>query len=537
MKYTDTVKKNRIITASLAVVLVMLMLFNLGFAQSYYSMSDVQFQNLDDQMLSASYSQSSNGKGVIIASDLSHDKGELSNLVYELKKLGYGIYVFDYPSNGYSGGNVPFGIRENDYLAEQFYCALVSFSQLSGILQENIHIVGYGMGARGILNCASLGLISPASLTVVGADINLTNRLQYDILNFTVDTELEWIKNLSAQTPGCDINIIYAPFDNISTKDDADALKEILSAGGSVSSRKNNVSVDSAGSIHILTMYSASVARAVTEFISGLDSISYTPQFMLSLRGISIAIMFGLYIALLRFINGCLPVKKYNEGNVKITKSFFRDKIVMLLAGVATMAVIAFVLYLIPIRYPYNDMFALCLFSGYGVAMLFLYRYSSFGGGIGKYMFTRDRKGKYRFISLVMFAITLGVGLIALCSFYNPFSIFLKFDWAIIFTLLCATTFYIDERERHILNVTYREKLYLILINYAPIIIGFVAMIIIGQFSYAYKMLTMMVMIVLAIASESLTRRIGSSSRMSALFKGFVFSMIIFSQATMFFNL
>ncbi|MBR6800970.1 MAG: hypothetical protein IKM61_04390 [Eubacteriaceae bacterium] len=527
--------KNKIRLIIFSVALCALLIFNYVFSYSLFSMSDVQFQNLDNQMLSAAYSQSSNTKGVIIASDLSHDKGELSNLVHELTKLGYGVYVFDYPSNGLSGGNIPFGIRESDYLAEQFYCALVSFSQLSGLSEKDIHLVGYGMGARGILHCAALGLIHPASISLVGTDLNLSDSLQYDILNFTVDSELSWVNELTSTTPGCDIHIVYSPVDEVSSAEDNELLKNKLTGGISSVARLNDVTTSSVFAIHSLLMYSPSVAGKVASYIADLDGMEYSRQFLLAIRPVSIVIMLGLYMLLLICVARAFPARRFGYTKIKMPENFFRDKILMVFASVVVMAALAFGLYLVPIRYPYNDIVSLVLMCGYGVTMYVLYRYSSFAGGMGKYMFTGDRTGKYRFSLLAMVAISIGVGIISVCGFYNPLSIFIKWDWCIIFSVLCSFTFYIDQMERQVLRLDAKQKKILVLINYLPIIIGFAVMLLLGVLSSAYKMVVMMLVILLCLSTEGIMRKVGCSTRMTALYKGFLFSMVIFSQASMFF--
>ena len=68
--------------------------FNTYFSIPYYKMNSVKFQNLDNIHLSAKYTPSKNDKGVVIVTDLSHDKSELTSMVFELSSLGYGIYIF-----------------------------------------------------------------------------------------------------------------------------------------------------------------------------------------------------------------------------------------------------------------------------------------------------------------------------------------------------------------------------------------------------------------------------------------------------------
>ncbi len=528
-------KRTKMISLFLATGLIILLLFNYALSAAYFSMSDVQFQNLDNQMLSAAYSRSSNGKGVIIASDLSHDKGELSNLIHELTKLGYGVYVFDYPSNGLSAGNIPFGIRESDYLAEQFYCALVSFSQLSGLAEGDIHLVGYGMGARGILHSVALGLVHPASISLVGTDLNLSDKLQYDILNFTVDSALAWANSLTSTTPGCDIHIIYSPIDEVSTAKDNEILKDKLTSGISNVARQNSVTVSSAFSIHSLLMYSSFVSSKVASYIAGIDDIEYSFNILLALRSFSVVAMLVIYSVLLIYAARMMPKNRFEYKKIKMPENFFRDKIMMVFVSILTMAILAYVLYLLPVRFPYNDIVAFVIFCGYGITMYLLYRYSTFGGSIGKYMFFKDRTGKYRISLLAMAVITIGAAVIAVCGFYNPVSVFIKWDWSIIFAVFCGFTFYIDQAERKIIKTDRKGKVKIMLINFMPVFVGFFVMLLLGVFSSAYKMLVMMLVLMMCIATEGILGKVGCSTRMTALFKGALFTMIVFSQASMFF--
>ena len=79
------------------------------------------------------------------------------------------VYIFfDFPSQGGSEGTIPFHSNENTYLAEQFYDAMVSYSQLENMNVSNIHIIAYGSGARAVLQTVSMGFIEPASITLIG---------------------------------------------------------------------------------------------------------------------------------------------------------------------------------------------------------------------------------------------------------------------------------------------------------------------------------------------------------------------------------
>lgn len=516
--------------------------FNAYFSIPYYKMNVVKFQNLDNIHLSARYLPSQNGKGVIIATDLAHDKSELTSMIYELSNLGYGIYVFDFPSQGNSEGNIPFHYNEKTYLAEQFYCALVSYAQLANMNEKDIHIIGYGTGARAILQTASMGFIQPASMTLIGTDINLTNKIQFNILNFTVDPEIDWIKNLSKYTGGCPINIIAAKADNLSTLKDNEALADLLRrdpVNGTVGAKTNTVTyTGNAFSIHYLLMNNVKITQQTVSEIAKTDNLTYLPEDLLKLRILSLLTMFFLLPAFIYIVNIYLKYTfpDIETNNANPPENFIKSKLILWIPTIIVLVALPVLLYLIPINYPYNDIFRLSLFCSYGVLMFIIYKFTNFGNNIGRNFFSNDGLKNVKggvITGLIMIFLLV---LISLSGMFHLFSLYSKWLWIAIFTALCMLTFFIDEKERKVLSHSFRDKVFLILINYLGIFIAPFILLAFGMFHTAFMILLMIGVLILVLSLELIFIRINSPIKINAFIKAFIFQLLVFAQSTMFFH-
>ncbi len=534
--------KYKLTLIALIILFTVCLGFNAYFSIPYYKANNVKFQNLDNLQLSARYLPTENGKGVIIAADLSHDKSELTSLVYELSRLGYGVYVFDFPSQGGSEGNIPFHHNDNDYLAEQFYCAMVAYSQLADMKEENIHIIGYGSGARAVLQTASLGFIHPASITLIGTDINLSNKVQFNVLNFSKDTEIEWIKNLNKYTGGCPIHLIYSKFDNISTVADNELLAQSLQSDPASTPQVlqlNSITSTKTGlSVHYMLMNNTFIAQSAVSRIAVTDQMNYVPENLLKFRLIAVIAMFCVLLGICQLLSiGLKPHIKDIAINNKIPpEKFFRYKLMLWAPTLIVFAVLPIALYLIPINFPYNDIFRLTLFSSYGIIMFIIYKFTNFGNDMGKNFFANDGLKNLRGALLTGLIMIGALVLISYSGLYYLFSFHSKWLWLILFTALCMLIFFIDEKERKILSLSFREKILLMFINYMGILIAPIILIALGLYNTAFMMFLMIGCLALVLSLDLIFYRINSPIRTNALIKAFIFQLLVFAQSTMFFN-
>ncbi len=512
--------------------------FNTYFSIPYYKMSSVKFQNLDNIHLSAKYTPSTNGKGVVIVTDLSHDKSELTSMVYELSSLGYGIYIFDFPSQGGSEGTIPFHLNESTYLAEQFYDAMVSYSQLENMNVSNIHIIAYGSGARAVLQTVSMGFIEPASVTLIGTDINLTDRIQYNVLNFTIDSEIDWVQNLTDFSARSPIYLIASKLDNISTVEDNELLLSMLSSGSN-SDPTTDINIELSvvnNTVHFMMMHDYNIQKIALRAITEQGNISYSPNSLLNLRNISIASMFILLILMFYTSGQLISLKSLinTQKKFKLPNHYLRHKLLFWLPALIITGLIPIAFYLLPTAFPYNDIFKLSLFTSYGITMMFLYKFSNFADGIGQVFFTPNTPINNKTSIGVGLLILALISLISFSGMIFLYSWRSKLLWIVLFTLLCAIMFYIDEKERRFFADSTKKNLQLISINYLGSIIAPIVLIAIGMYNTAFIMFGMLFMLLLTLSMEFILKKLNGSIFVNSIIKAFIFQLLVFAQSTMF---
>lgn len=524
------------------ILLVACLAFNTYFSLPYYEMSSVKFQNLDNIHLSAKYLPSQNGQGVVIATDLAHDKSELTSLVYELSKLGYGIYLFDLPSQGGSEGNVPFHSNAGTYIAEQFYSAMVSYSQLANMKVSNIHVIGYGTGARAVLQTISLGYLQPESVTLIGTDINLTDKIQYNVLNFSKDSELAWISGLNQYTGGTAYHIIASHMDNISTLADNQKLSDMLQTSppdGSIGNIANTVTYSKIGySVHYLLISDVSVIQSAVSYIAAINSIHYAPQNLLYGRVASLAAAFLLMMSIFFTIQEYIKKKSaYTKpACLALPEHFIRYKLLAWIPGLVCIVMFPLALYLIPISYPYNDILRLSLVCSYGIIMYLLYKFTNFSYDLGKKLFVFDTSKNVK-AGLITGAILLCIlTVISLTGMTYLFSYLSKWLWIAIFAASCYFIFYIDEKERRLFCDCGKTTFKLILMNYMLLFAAPIIFAAIGMYNTAFMILLEIAILLFVLSTEKLLISLNSPTRINALIKTVLFQLLVFAQTTMFLN-
>ncbi len=522
----------------LCILFALLFMANAYFSISYYRLDAVKFQNLDRLQLSAKYSQSKNGEGVLIVTDLTHDKSELTGLIYEFTRAGYGVYVFDFPSQGSSGGSIPFHANTGTYMAEQFYCAAVSYSQLANIAVDKIHIVAYGAGARAVLQTVSMGFINPASLTLVGAEINLDASIQYDFMNYSAESQLAWIQNLNGYTGSCPIHIIYSPLDNISTKPDNTLLAQQLSNTDGISSAlaANTVKLTEIRFVaHSELVNSTRVTKAVFDNIaeiSGVATAAYSPW--IAVRTVCRAGMYLLVFALSYVYYRMIRKNGQPRETAKIDfKQFYKAKWIFWLANILVLCLMPLLLYMLPVNYPYNDMLKFTLVASYGITMLLVYKFTNFNRNMGQSLFRRERTGNSRAALLVAIAYTALFSLISVSGTFSIFAFKSKWLWIFIFTAVCGLFFYIDEKERKAFARTPKDELKLIAVNYLGCFAMPVLMLTLGQVDTALRLAVMASFLAFLFLVEKILRAYNTSTGMNAAVKAFLFQLVIFAQGAM----
>lgn len=530
-----TRKTQKTILLIIIAFIALCLLFNAYISLPYYAMNSVTFQNLDNQRLSARYSETENGKGVIIACDLQHDKSELLPIVRELKKCGYGIYVFDMPSQGLSEGTIPFKYTSSNYIAEQFYCALVAYTQIADMSVENIHVIGYGDGARAVLQTAALGYMEPAGITLIGTDINLIGKIQFDIINYNIDTQLPWVNALNNNNFDFPIHVIASKADNVSTIKDNDALIQMIKKNTSADVTETYLTMP----VHNLMMSNFNVTDAAVSHIAAIDNIYFTADFISVMRAPLLLLAFVLmaygFSLAKKILLSSDKYAYYQQPFIGIPEHFYRDKLLLWLPAVVLIVLIPAALYYVPISMPYNDIISVSMLCSYGFVMLFMYRLTTFGDALTKQFLSKDTVNTNLKGGLLVFAALLAFVLIAsLSGMYVVYGIQSRWLWTILLSAAFSIMFYIDEKERCHIVSTPKESILHILINYMPLFVAPFALIALGLFDSAFTMLTIIGYLVFVLSAENVLIAINSPTKLNAFIKAFIFQLLVFSQSALF---
>ncbi len=498
----------------------------------FISFRSLYFQNLDNVRLHARFNPGDNGKGVLIAGDMSHDISELKLLAGELKKSGYSVFLFDLPSQGGSLGTVPYRYKTSNYIAEQFYCALVVFAQESGLSVSDIHIVSYGEGARAVLQTACFGYISPRSVTLVGPAVNLSDRADFDIINFTLDTAIEWIGCLDSETFACPVHMVYTSTDEISTVKDNEILSEKLDNGLLT---KTCLKLG----FHSMLMSSASVSMKVCGYLCSLDGIPFAEDRTLYTYVPSQIVCALLFVYLLYKYSVQLRYSdRYAYERVpripEMPRKHLIKKMLYWIPAAMIMVLVPCGLYYLPISMPYKSIMPVMALSSYGLILSGIYCFGAAEASREEFVMTQsgktDKKGAILTLALV-------AAFIALTSFTgsrNLFGFGAEWHWQAALSIIFAVGFYADRSDRKLTAFTMKENICSFAIGYASFAVLPIVLVVLGLFSSAVSALGYVAILFGTVMLGNILDTLKSPPVFTALLQGFIFQMAVFPNMTMF---
>lgn len=175
--------------------------------------------------------------GLVLAHGFGADSVSLRSLAREAVVKGYHVLELDFLGNGRSGGGLGYDNARRDEQARQLAAATKRLAELSGLPTKRIALVGHSMGARAALQAASLGLVEPGSLVLLGCQVNLATNAQASFFTGTEDPSLPWVAALGPERPALPVTLVSGAWDDILTPVAARLLFERLggeSAGRSL---------------------------------------------------------------------------------------------------------------------------------------------------------------------------------------------------------------------------------------------------------------------------------------------------------------
>ncbi len=537
-------KKNKILIYLLSLIVICGCLFQYSTFDAYYQMENVNYFNLDSEEIDARYLKGTLDKGVMILNDLSYNSKDLYLMIEEFNRMGYHVYTIDFPSQGMSTGAIPFGYKSSQYLAEQYYTGVVSFSQVAHLSEEDIHIVSAGAAARSVLQTATKGFFDPQSLTFVSIDTNILKKIDFDIINFVEEENVAFINDLNISNPGEDIHIVASSGNDSSSIEENEALVEYLTrpSDDPVFATDNNVDLTIVDTLSSRDeMSNPEVIEAVVSHICNIDGVAYTKNNMINFSGPILWGLLGIIFIIIMLIYGSLKDNEfYATRNRELTKSYFLHKILAYIPGIFISAVIAMIIYYFVGRFipvPYFSVIKIAIISGYGIVLYALYYRTNYGQDIGSDIFTKcEDRGNYSGGLTVLLIVSIGIILLT----YGGLNIVMplvsiKSLWIVIYSLLTWFIFYIDEKERNIFHMTPMERTIMCMINFGGIFINAIILLAFGFGNIAQDFMGLGVVIVFTLLIGKVLRAIQSPPILNALIKSIILNIFIIGPSILFF--
>ena len=508
---------------------------------AYYSMDRVEFYNLDEQNVYARYHQGSNDRGVFIINDLHQSAKDASLMVREFVRLGYSVYVFDLPSQGHTGGNMKFMYKSNDYMAEQYYTAVVAFSQMADLNEEKIHIVANGAGARVALQTATKHFFKPRDLTLISTEMNLRAKLDFDVINFVREKDVSFMKALNLKNPGENIHLITSSLNSSSGIKENTLLKEMLERKGSGKGADNKVVLSTVSLANPINEISnGSVIRSTVEYIAKRDGTTYEGNSSLFFLQMITALLHVLLFAIVVYAYKLIGGEYYKErGSVPYDRNFVKAKLLAIIPAAIILFLLPIALYfsigaIIPM--PYFILAPISALASYGITVFYLYYRTDVANDLGSRMFYKDPRNNVR--GGIQFTIAVAA-MMVLLSFaggniiLNPVTY--KSVWIAIFTVLCMFTFYIEEREKDVLIASQSQRYYMSVMNFSAVLLVLILLVLFGRFYMAANIVKYAFYIVLVLAIGKLLKAVNSPTRVNAVIQALILCTIMVSQTVLFF--
>ena len=508
---------------------------------AYYTMDRVEFYNLDEQPVYARYHEGNNDKGVFIVNDLHQSAKDTSLMVREFIKLGYSVYVFDLPSQGHTGGNMKFMYKSNDYLAEQYYTAVVAFSQMADLNEEKIHIIGNGAGARVALQTATKHFFSPRDLTLISTEMNLTAKLDFDVINFVREKDVSFMKALNSKNPGLNIHLVTSSLNSSSGRKENEMLKQMLERKKAGKGADNKVTLDTVAFANpINEIASGGVINRTVGYIAQRDGTSYDGNSTIPFLSLITTVLYVLLFAIIVYAYRVIGKDYYKErGTVEYDRTFVKAKLLALIPAVIVLFLLPIALYfsigaIIPV--PYFILAPMSALAAYGITVFYLYYRTDFAGDLGSKIFYKDPRTN---IKRGLRATVIIVALLILMSYaggniiLNPMTY--KTLWILIFTALCSFTFFIEEREKEVLIATQSERYYMSFLNFSALILMLIVLVLFGRFYMAMNLVKFGFYIVLVLGIGKLLKVLDSPTRVNAVIQSLILCFIMVAQNVLFF--
>ena len=507
-------------------------------------MERVNYYNLDELKINAKYYPGNIDKGIIFVNDLSRSSKDYWVMIDEFRSMGYHLFVMDFPSQGYTKGQINYNYKNNQYLAEQYYTGVVTFSQITRLSEDNLHIVAAGTGARVALQTATKHYFAPKDMTLIGTQTNINEKIQLDVVNFVKESDVMFINALNEYNPGGKIHLVCSELDDKSDKAENEKLMEYMNRSGEgAGSVKNDITFDVFDKANPNMLRDSNVIKSVAGYIAKGDGITYNPSSTLQYKNIITAFLCILALAIIMISAKLLGYNPNKDiGQVDFTKRVLISKAIALIPSLILIFLLPVGIYLLlgsVIPLPYFSLLKSSLICCYGIILFYLYYKTNYCEDIGSHIFESmddrsDTNVKGGILVLVLSLLLMGcVSIGGVNIVFQPFSY--KLFWLVLFSVLFYFIFYIDEREKSVIYTEKAQGLILSAFNFGCIVFVTFILLLMGRFHLMLEHLAVCIMIVYVLAIGRVLKAINSPTYLNSGVKAVILSIFLLSTSVLFF--
>lgn len=540
-------KNKKVLKISLILSIILFILTFLGqiyTTRTYYQMEKVNYYNLDELKINAKYYPGKIDKGIVFVNDLSKSSKDYWIMIDEFRSMGYHLFVMDFPSQGYTKGQVEYNYKNNQYLAEQYYTGVVTFSQITRLSEDNLHIVAAGTGARVALQTATKHYFAPKDMTLIGTQTNINEKIQLDVVNFVKESDVMFINALNEYNPGGKIHLVCSALDDKSDKAENEKLMEYMSRSAeSVGSVKNDITFDVFDKANPNMLRDSNVIKSVVNYIAKGDGITYNPSSTLQYKNIITIVLCILALAIIMISAKLLGYNPNKDiGQVDFTKRVLISKAIALIPSLILIFLLPVGIYLLlgsVIPLPYFSLLKSSLICCYGMVLFYLYYKTNYCEDIGSYIFasmddrsdTNVKGGVLVLVLSLLLMVFLSIGGVNIV--FQIFSY--KLFWLILLSVLFYFIFYIDEREKSVIYTEKAQGLILSAFNFGCIVLVTFILLLMGRFYLMLEHLAVCIMIVYVLAIGRVLKAINSPTYLNSAVKAVILSIFLLSTSVLFF--
>lgn len=538
--------KKKLIAIILSIVFLVIVISEFIAVLPYYKMSKVEYLDLDGNEISARYYKGERKEGIVLVNDLSHDMSNVSIMASEFIKMGYSVFTFDFPSQGDTKGYIKYGYRKTTELAELYYCGIDNFAKMSGISGDNMHVIAKGTGARIALQVSSLGFFTPKDLILIETDTNLENRIQFDVINYNKDSDLLWLNSMNEKQPNdIDITLISNNLGESGRREN-DLLEKQLSSKNKdsyyFSTPSNNTTIKDIN--WVLPGYefrNGRVISYVANYIASKDGINYSFNLMTYLNTLLSLAMLGIVLAVLHITGDYMDEKYHLNKNPTryLTREIFISKLLALFPSLLLVFILPVVLYFTVGSiwpFPYLEVMKVSIISCCGIVLYVLYNKTAFAQDLGEVIFVSEHKKNIKGGIIVLFASVVIMYLLALGGLkFILTNMSLKVLWVVLFGFLSSFIYFIDEKEKEVMDLSRLQMLLITAMNFGSIAVVSVFLLFLGKIALAIRFFLITAIIVFTLEIGRILRAIETPTMFSAFIKSLILYAAILSQSILFF--